>query len=270
MKRQLDSRRNKRQRIPKKEKMIYHPYKYLVIKAVPVIIILALVAFFYFFWVHNFFGMFSGKQSESPRTEQQMKDVVKLSVEDEKRFQEQASEIIKNANFEECQKIENEMYKNVCRNNIIMNKARQENDVSLCVKLDNKLMSIENCERQIAMQSSIQKEDVSICLKASIVKIQKECQINYWNNMSFEKNDIKLCDNLNDNQDQKNCRDTFIFVRDFKTNSRNFDCQKFNDYPLQSDCQKYKSNLMAKKDNPCENIDSPLFSTVCQKNEMLP
>ena len=61
-------------------------------------------------------------------------------------------DIIKGGDIEKCNTIESEYEKAICINNIALNLAQETMDISYCERVDNKLVSRDECERQIILE----------------------------------------------------------------------------------------------------------------------
>lgn len=249
--------------------MEYNPNKYRFTKAFLLLLIFALVAVLYLYRGFLFSGLMgNNQQKEAPKKEEQkVSEENKLSVADEKKLQEQAEDIVQSGDPQACQKIENEMYQKVCRNNIFLKKAEKENNAAYCRELDGKMISVENCERQIVMQKSIEKGDASVCQEASQKEVRVQCEENFWPKLALQKQDIGICAQAKDQEIGKKCKDMFYFYHDFSPNPQSFGCSNFSDESLRTDCEIYKSNLSQKKTNPCENLKTGFVTLFCQNAE---
>jgi len=187
-----------------------------------------------------------------------------LKVDEEIALQKKAAEIIKTEDFSQCEEIENQMYKAVCINNIALNLAEKNQDVSYCQRLDNKLVKIANCERRIVFKKSQDKENIAICSEARDKEVQKECQNSFWPSLAVKKQDINLCDNILVKEEKNNCKNNYLFEKLIGTED-SFDCQKFIDQQLKEDCQKYRENILkiGERTINCNIFKSDLFLNYC-------
>jgi hypothetical protein len=246
--------------------MEYNPVKYKINRALAALLVLILAALLYFYRGSLFPGFSGNKRGSelSEQQDQQVKEKAKLSSADEIALQEQTEEIVKGADLAACQKIENDMYQTVCRNNIILRKAKESDDATFCRQLDDNLVSIKSCERDIIVKKSYISDDVSICEEATDKTIQETCKQNILTIQAIKKNDSKICDNLDSDNGKASCSDTFIFAVDFVPNKRSFDCQKFSTDLFREDCLTYQKNIREDVSNPCMNVKTTVFSQFCK------
>lgn len=189
---------------------------------------------------------------------------------DEIKLQEQAGEIIKTKDFGRCDEIKDEMYQTVCINNIALNLAQETQDISYCQKIDDKLVSVSSCESQIIFQKSLDKEDIRVCQETQNTELQKQCQENFWPNLALKKEDIKICNNLQTEQDKNLCSDNYLFQKEFITQKpAGFDCEKFKDEQVRADCKIYKTDSVKQTPDFCAKLKSNLFLNHCFLNNLL-
>ena len=127
-------------------------------------------------------------------SEENQKETKNEKVAEELKLQEQTAEIIKTNNYNECDKIEDAMYKKVCINNIALKLAEETLDISHCQKLDNELVPRDDCERNVIASKSIKNDDISACLETKNQELQAQCQDNYYIQFSQKKDDIGICE----------------------------------------------------------------------------
>lgn len=192
----------------------------------------------------------------------------KIEPRNEIKLQEQTAEIIKTKDFGQCEKIDDELYKTVCRNNISLNLAQETQDISYCQKIDNKLISIEDCERQVIFQKSLDKEDINVCKETQNQELQKQCQDAFWPSLALKNSDVNLCNNALAEQEKNFCRDNYLFQKEFIQNTAQFNCQKFTDEQVKADCKIYKESLGKQAHIVCTDLKSNLFSNYCFLNNL--
>jgi hypothetical protein len=249
--------------------MEYSPIKYKIKKSIPILLILVLAAILFLYRGQLFGGLFkkeSQKTSLKSSVGSDSNAEKKLSVADEKILQEKVAVIIKGGDLNTCDEIENDMYRNVCRNNILLNKIQETKDIKLCRELDGKLVSVESCERNIIMKESLEKGDISVCSQASSVNVRKMCQQNVWIAQAVKNNDIGYCQNLKLDEEKMSCEDIFYFGSIFQSGAENFDCQKFHQEDMRSDCLVFKNNPASKSPDFCAGMKTALFSQLCSGN----
>jgi len=182
---------------------------------------------------------------------------------EESNLHKKTVEIIKTKNISNCQKISDQFFKKVCINNISLDLAKEKQDVSYCKNLDNQLVLIEDCEREIIFPKAIENENVNICFEASNINVQKECTKNFWIGMSRKKQEITLCDNIQEEKEKNYCYNTYLIYQEFSKNPNEFDCEKFVTDVARNDCETYKNNLKLKQ-NSCMGMKSLAFRTYCR------
>ena len=180
----------------------------------------------------------------------------------EQELQEQAAEIIKTKNLEACQQIDDKLYKTVCTNNIALNLAKEKQDVSYCQELDDKLVSIANCERQVLFEKSLELENISVCDEAQTTEVKDECKDAFWLSLALKKEDVVVCENAGSEKDA--CSDNYLFRVGFEGDQTDFDCTKFVQEDVKRDCEFYQEN----NSNSCSEFESSLFVDYCFINNL--
>jgi hypothetical protein len=247
--------------------MEYHPTIYRIKKTIPVLIILIVLALV-FINRQKLFSRFHKKdasmqtQSESVKTVPEAEN--KLSVADEKALQEQEAEIEEGGNLEECDQIKNDMYRSVCRNSLIMKKAKETKDATLCRQLDSKLVSISDCEKEILLKESLQGGDVSICSQAIDQDVKNTCEKNILMVQAVKEKNKDLCQKLKLDSDKLACHEFYTYSVDFIADMTNYDCSGFSTESFQSDCRLYQDNLRNNKQSSCEALKTIVFNSLCK------
>lgn len=200
--------------------------------------------------------------SKQPRPEkQEAVQLQELTSENEMKFQEQASEIIKTKDFSRCQEIPNEMYRKVCTNNIALNLAQETGDFSYCDKLDGELLSVSDCKKNVITKSSVEKNKVEICNDLSDENEKKVCFDNFYQIKSLSEKNIGLCDMITEIDKRNSCKNMYVYSLEFMGNTKNFECQKFATAEAKKDCEDYGKPTQL---NP-ENTQTDLMLVECSK-----
>ena len=158
------------------------------------------------------------------------------------------AEIIKTGQIERCAEakgfiVDGIDYQTVCRNNIAFNLALSRLDLSSCSLLDDKLMSIEDCQQQVLLTKLAQENDLAVCDQAPTQALASSCQNAYWFQQAFEKQDISLCDKLTDSLAQTDCRDSNL-IEQLILMPDDVSCNQFSEFLLfQNDCINFKEAL---------------------------
>ncbi len=185
-----------------------------------------------------------------------------LEIKDDLKLQEQAAEIIKSKNFDRCQEIKDNGYQKVCVNNIALNLAQEQQDLSFCQKLDNALVGIESCEREIIFKKAIDKEDIKVCGETKNSQLKKECEDKFWPDLAIKKGDINVCNDISVESAKENCINTYLLEKEFFANAKEFDCNKFQGDQIRKDCNLFKENLDQGIEF-CAKMTSGLFKNYC-------
>lgn len=197
-----------------------------------------------------------------------------LTPEKEIEFQKQAGEIIKTKDFSSCNAIKNEMYQSVCVNNIALNLAQETKDISYCLKLDNKLVPIAECERQIVSQLSLEKEDKAICQTATDETVAKGCEEFYLFGLANKKQDPDICDQDPDKTKADQCWNAYHVQKTLSPQglsgagtAPSLGCSILRGADAKADCvlisEAKKDNNPQKLEMSCQNLKTQLFFRIC-------
>lgn len=181
----------------------------------------------------------------------------------EAQIQEQTDSIIAEKNFEKCGQIKNDLYKTVCVNNIALNLARETNDISYCRKIDDKLISVKECEAAVLLPKSLTRRDVNICGETSDSSLREECEANFWPNLAVWHGSQELCGNASVQEDEDNCRDNYLMQKEAAADMVNFSCGRFQNSQTKKDCELYKADINAITSQTCLEMESEVFSNFC-------
>lgn len=184
----------------------------------------------------------------------------------ELQLQEQMAEIIKAKDLSGCEEIKDETYKKVCINNISMNLAQENQDISYCQKLDNSLIPISECESPIITKKSLNSENIDVCGETSDKELQKQCQNGFWPALALKKEDVNLCNNIQAENEKNLCRDQYVFQKEFIKSEDSFTCTRFSDKQIETDCGIYQKNSEKTHLANCSEFKSFIFSGLCMKN----
>lgn len=207
-------------------------------------------------------GNIIDKSSENVKWELIQNDLSEIEM------QEKVGEIIAKKDFSGCEFVQNELYKKVCINNIALNLTQELQDVSYCQKLDNNLVSIRECEQQVIFSKSIKNEDVNVCKEASDLEIREQCSLNFYPLLAIKKQDVKLCGNIQQEENRNLCYDSYLFKMEFIKKYENFSCQNFMDLQIRKDCLYYQKNYKQLSLQACFDLKSDLFFEFCNLNSL--
>jgi len=192
-------------------------------------------------------------------SEENQKGMEDKKMAEELKLQEQTAEIIKTNNYNECDKIEDAMYKKVCINNIALKLAEETLDISHCQKLDNELIPRDDCERRVVLVKSINDENIGICDQAQDEKLIKQCKEDFYPTLSIKKSDINICEKENDKKNKNNCYNYYFLNKEFNQKIKEFNCNKIQGDNEIKDCQKLKFSLIPENfDNKEGNLSTLL------------
>ena len=184
----------------------------------------------------------------------------------ELKIQNQMNEIIKSKDIKRCGEISDEFYKTACINNISLNLAKENQDISQCRKMDNKLISKTHCERQVVFAKSVESEDVAACQETNNAVLQKECQDNFYMRLSVKKGDISFCDQAENQETADICFNNFTMNEKLSLYGKDFDCSPIKGADYQEDCKKLKEDRNAEtptSQGSCVNFKTALFRSFC-------
>ena len=182
----------------------------------------------------------------------------------EVKHQEITSEKIKTGDFDECQNIDDDMYRDVCINNIALNLSKTNKDVSICSKMSGKLVSIWECERAVVWPLSMEQSDISICDLASDQAVVEQCRSSYT--MYFAQKSWNESDCGNDAR----CVNTLL-LKKYTQVSKEL-CEKVQGVDAKNDCLSvlevsdlFQQNIMYPDmiASVCSNLKTQYFESAC-------
>lgn len=198
-----------------------------------------------------------------------------LTPDGEFTLQKEAADIIKTKDSTECQSITNPLYRTVCVNNIVLNKARETLNAEECKNLDDKLISIENCIQEITLLVAAKNENPSLCTALTDSVAINACKLRTVTAIAYKMNDSKLCESyeLNEN-DSDRCYNNILLApkpnsSDVKFSIKNIDCGLFKGNSAQSDCKIFKEIVSGKTTDfltACTPLKTNEFKTMCYMN----
>lgn len=240
--------------------MVMSSFKTFLIIGVVLVILFGAV----FYW---FFGQFRDMfLRQAPTTATTTISESSLSNEQILRLQEQVGEIIASKDFSKCDNVSSPYYRTVCINNIALNLAQEKQDITYCQRLDDRLLSIYECEASIVFGKSLANEDIGVCAETKNDILRKRCEKNFWPSLALKKADINLCNNVQP-EEKIVCRDRYIFEKEFANQPtdviKKFNCLKFEDKQTRADCALYKGSDFKIGSNICARLRSPLFVNYC-------
>jgi hypothetical protein len=146
-------------------------------------------------------------------------------------------------------------YETVCRNNIVWNAAQASLDIKACDGLDNKLMSIADCQSSVVAKLVAKDKNLTVCDQFAGT-LKNLCVNDYWSILAVSENDPGQCIHLvaSSSEASMNCEENVLvssiagitstpkcslFTGAAKkdcTNYNNGNCQALVFPPLQQSC----------------------------------
>lgn len=160
----------------------------------------------------------------------------KLSKNEERVLQQNLADAVKTGDDASCAGIRDTLYHTACVNNIALNAARETGDISVCRKIDDKLIPRSDCEREVVTRWSIEKTDVSVCDEAEDGIIRTECRAVYPYVMATKNHDQKYCAAIVDEGGRQACEDAVVFA-DARNRKKAVDCALLRGADDRADCQ---------------------------------
>ncbi|PLX20976.1 hypothetical protein C0584_04295 [Candidatus Parcubacteria bacterium] len=194
------------------------------------------------------------------------KSLQNKDIEKELALQDQVDKIIFDGELEACDKVDDDYYKRVCVNNVAYEMAKKTGDVSYCKKLDDILVSVEDCEWNVVLNKSLLGNDVTICEEAENQDLRAQCLENFYSNKALKEGEVENCEQINEIIRRNNCIDSFVFENEFLSDISNFECEKFSDKQARNDCAllNEEENIFTKE--VCMFFSSNLFVDYCLVN----
>ena len=191
---------------------------------------------------------------------------------EERKLQEEVAPLIDAGDMNACDRIQNDLYRKVCVDNIALNKASGTGDIRFCQYLDDKLVTKASCEWQVLGKKSIDKEDRGVCDETGIDSVRKDCEGAFSFGMAGKKHDPKLCDQDADKTNVDLCWTMYQARVALLTSAADgttgmLDCTLFRGDAAKADCATLAPALktadQAKIGAACQNLKTGLFGEVC-------
>ncbi len=195
-----------------------------------------------------------------------------LTIESEILFQEQIAPIIKKGDMSACEQVKNNIYKNVCINNIALNKAQETKDISYCQHLDNDLVERSSCEIQILIKKSIEEENLAVCDTTKDEGVRRECQDSFFLGVAVANSDPEFCNEASDVVKANQCWNeyyakSFFISTSSQGLSEEVDCSLFRGDDARADCSAItaamKENSQTELIEACQEHQSEAFDFNC-------
>lgn len=210
------------------------------------------------------------KHSATPKSETATQTT--FTPAEELALQEQVAPLIKAGDMAACKQVQNDMYRAVCVNNIALNKATENKDISYCQYLDNKLVTIESCERSVLFQKVAETENQAVCSETTNTTLQKECEASFFSVLANKHQDPKLCDQNTDATNANQCWNAYYAQSMFASVSSSgkppaISCNTFRGKDVQEDCANLRAAITEKSipklQQACQSQKTPFFRQAC-------
>lgn len=189
-------------------------------------------------------------------------------------FQTQVAGIIKTKDLTKCGAVNDATYSAVCINNIALNLAQEQNNISYCSHLDDKLVSRAQCEQQVVFQKSIKEENIAVCKESTFSDIVKKCEESFYTSLALKKNDVTVCSQNPDESKRALCHDqVMVSESNVSMDFSKLSCDKLQTPFAKDDCASFKkiASPQAKPEaivSFCSNQKTTLFQFVCLMSGM--
>ena len=184
--------------------------------------------------------------------------------------QEKVSEIIAAGDIGQCKRargvvIDGVNYEAVCKNNIALQAAHASLDFSQCEKLDDNLMSIDDCKEKVLMEKLTKEQNISVCDMAPTQDIKTGCTNKFWIQKALAGQDEALCGNVTPEFQQWICKDS-VALGELKSPNdivalRCGDLSSF----AENDCGQLKSLIQREGATKCEGLFYPPILQACAR-----
>jgi hypothetical protein len=146
-------------------------------------------------------------------------------------------------------------YETVCRNNIAWNAAQANLDISACNGLDNKLMSIADCQDSVVGKLVAKNKTLTVCDQFA-GDLKNVCVSDYWSVLAAAQHDPSQCLHLgaSGSQADLSCENN-VLLSALSVGTSTPQCSLFNG-AAKTDCTNYaKGN--------CQTFAFPLLQNLC-------
>lgn len=185
-------------------------------------------------------------------------------------LQKQLSEVVENKNFAKCDEIKDDFYKKVCVNNVAVELAKENLDLSYCEKVDGELISESYCQEQVLFLKFEKEETGEFCKELQDASEQENCLINFYNRLALKKDDADICQNIANTKQAELCHDSYIVSKIFAQNQGKIDCSLLKNNDAKSDCENIKPNILSsdptlppKMNEKCLLLKTGIFTPYC-------
>ena len=214
------------------------------------------------FW--QYFKTSTPTPVEVPQTNVEKNTVEYLTPEREQTIQKQVASLVQEGDISACEKVENDLYRKICINNIALNKANETRDISHCQYIDGDLIHNNLCEQGVLLTKSIDEQDISVCAETKNLELKEQCESAYHISLALKKNDPTICNQNSDQLEADSCWNSYhaqIF------SSEGADCSVFRGDEAQTDC----AVLTMSQENinfetmqaACSKLKTSLFTQLC-------
>ena len=190
------------------------------------------------------------------------------------RQQEMVAGIIAKGNIDQCAEargiiIEGVDYETVCKNNIHIDRAYENNDLSACEKLDNNLIQVDLCKQRVIVQAIMSGTNKDICEANLSDPLKLLCLETYWTEQAVARDDIALCNQLPESHQNARCKDN-VLIEELVFKKKPTSCDAFSK-SLQSGCELFKKNVSHAPTNStdCSISTSRVFESLCVNREYI-
>lgn len=190
-------------------------------------------------------------------------------VAQELRLQAQVADIIKTKDITKCNAVNDALYATVCANNIALNLAQEQNNISYCANLDDKLVSRSQCEQQVVFSKSLQEENIAICKEAVNPDTVKRCEESFYTSLALKKSDSAVCFQISEKSKQDMCHNQIVLSKsNYLTNPETLVCGDLRSLGAQEDCALFKKAASSQVGQEallsfCQKQKTNLFQNIC-------
>jgi hypothetical protein len=175
-------------------------------------------------------------------------------------FRDDVAAIIKSGDLAACDSanriLDGVNYRTVCRNNIFWNEAQSNLDFTACEGLDDRLMSVKDCETSVMVGLLRKEKSLSVCNTVPDA-LKAACPSAYWSLAAVDQDNVTLCRNL-PSSTEPNCERNFLISLSAAgaSSSIALPCADFTEARLRSECG-------ALQEKNCAAIADPLLKAAC-------
>jgi len=137
---------------------------------------------------------------------------------------------IENKDISFCSDINDESKRELCKESLILEKAKEQKNPDLCSELENS----SGCKDSVNMNIAISNMDYSFCEKIIQEDKKSYCLMYVVSNKAIIENDVNICENLNSENEKVNCKNYFYYINSINDKQL---CEKISDKTLQNSCE---------------------------------